>query len=66
MRRAPRGQYPAAPRRQQPAAPLPDYRNVFLEPHYTDPDVAAAYQEAWEEEQASRRAGGRASRRRAS
>ncbi|MEU6331561.1 MULTISPECIES: hypothetical protein [unclassified Streptomyces] len=53
---------PAARRRPPPATPKPDYRNIFLEPRYTDPSVAAEYQQLWEEERASRRTGSRGSR----
>ncbi|MFD3424243.1 hypothetical protein [Streptomyces decoyicus] len=46
---------PVGRRRPPPATPKPDYRNIFLEPRYTDPNIAAEYQELWEEERASRR-----------
>ncbi|WP_372412611.1 hypothetical protein [Streptomyces luteireticuli] len=52
-RRPAQGPRPAPRRRPQPLSPKPDYRNIFLEPRYSDPriqDLQDQYeQERWEE-----------------
>ncbi|MFH0246357.1 hypothetical protein ACGRHY_28950 [Streptomyces sp. HK10] len=50
-------------RRRPPVAPKPDFRRIFLEPKYTDPDLIAAYEPGEEDEHADRRPrGGRGAR----
>jgi hypothetical protein len=45
--------------RRPPLCPLPDYRAIFREPAYSDPDVSEWYRENWEEEQQRRAVRGR-------
>ncbi|MEV1040444.1 hypothetical protein AB0J01_27895 [Streptomyces sp. NPDC050204] len=45
------------PRRRPPISPKPAYRfgEIFVEPVYSDPDLAAAYVQEWENDRADAR-----------